>query len=116
MFVRITKLAFVNGALRHPGQIVKLREGQKPSKKCMEVLESAEGLEVEPDPEREDGKGKTKKQVMLELDAAEIAYSPRATKNELSDLLDQALALKVAGGKVIPPRDPMADLDDESVI
>lgn len=117
MFVRIIKPAFVNGALRHPGQVVKLKPGQKPSKKSMVVLESVEGVKVAPDPERDRSKGgsKTKKEVIMELDAAGIAYEPGATKSELESLLKEALDL--TGGTAVPARDlTAAPVDDDSVI
>lgn len=107
MLVRIIKLCFINGALRHPGQTIALKEGQKVNPKCMIEIKGTAQTVVEPDPEPvEDRGGKTRKQLMQMLDAAGVQYGPRDRKEDLQALLEQVIAAQATGGKIIAPKIP----------
>lgn len=115
MLVRIIKLCFINGALRHPGQTIALREGQKVNTKCMIEIEGTAQTVVEPDPEPVADHGTTRKQLMQLLDAAGVSYNPRDRKEELQALLDQVVAAQATGGKIIAPKVPEVQ-EEDSVI
>jgi len=106
MLARIIKLCFINGALRHPGQTIELKDGQKVNPKCMIAVEGNEQTVVEPDPEPVANHGTTRKQLMQMLDAAGVSYSPRDRKEDLQALLDQVVAAQATGGKIIAPKIP----------
>jgi len=111
MVVRIIKTCFVNGALRYPGSLVELNEGQKPSKKCMVVLSKVpEGSKVESSPEPAPKAKRTRKELQTELDQAGVAYDAGATVKELEELLR---LVKAAGtGLVVEGKEPFAPDDD----
>lgn len=114
MVVRIIKTCFVNGALRNPGELVELNEGQKPSKKCMIVLTKVpEGAKVVANPEPAQKGKRTRKELQTELDAAGVAYDAGATVKELEELL-RLVKSAGTGGVVIEEKIPGAD-DDEVI-